>query len=184
VTRARCQSALVSSPVSAAVDCGRLVPGHSLLHRVGAANGWIPHVASVPATDQREGSGQRRSLIPSTGATATFDFPTPPLPVTTTSRLAIVGQPDHLTPEGDPGDIAELTSLRGAVGHRVFAGRLRRGGLGLVERAAIKAVHAPEGDYRDWDAIDAFADEIAAHLAGSDGADERTSGAIRKTPSG
>jgi menaquinone-dependent protoporphyrinogen oxidase len=95
-----------------------------------------------------------------------------------------LGQPDHLTPEGDPGDIAEMTSLRGAVGHRVFAGRLRRGGLGLVERAAIKAVHAPEGDYRDWDAIDAFADEIAAHLAGSDGADERTSGAIRKTPAG
>ena len=29
------------------------------------------------------------------------------------------------------------------------------------------AVKAPEGDFRDWDAIDGWAGEIAARLAGS-----------------
>jgi hypothetical protein len=59
----------------------------------------------------------------------------------------------------------QLIELGRARGHRVFAGRLERGSLGFAERAAAKAVHAPEGDCRDWDAIDAFAGETAAELS-------------------
>jgi menaquinone-dependent protoporphyrinogen oxidase len=60
-----------------------------------------------------------------------------------------------------------LTELTGALGHCVFAGRLVRAKLGVLERATVRAVHAPEGDYRQWDAIRAFADEIAKQLGAS-----------------
>jgi menaquinone-dependent protoporphyrinogen oxidase len=75
-----------------------------------------------------------------------------------------VGPPDHLIAAEDPRDIAVVTRLTGARGHRMFAGRLERQALGFIERAAVNAVHAPEGDYRDWDAIQAFAAEIANEL--------------------
>jgi menaquinone-dependent protoporphyrinogen oxidase len=76
-----------------------------------------------------------------------------------------LGPPDHLIPAAESTDTEQLVDLIRARGHRVFAGRLERASLGLAERAAVKAVHAPEGDCRDWDAIDAFAGEIASELA-------------------
>jgi menaquinone-dependent protoporphyrinogen oxidase len=48
--------------------------------------------------------------------------------------------------------------------HRVFAGRLDRKLLGFGEKAVVVAVRAHEGDFRDWQVIDAFAGEIAALL--------------------
>jgi menaquinone-dependent protoporphyrinogen oxidase len=36
--------------------------------------------------------------------------------------------------------------------------------LGFMERLAVRAVHAPAGDYRDWEAIRAWADRIAREL--------------------
>jgi menaquinone-dependent protoporphyrinogen oxidase len=53
-----------------------------------------------------------------------------------------------------------------ARGHRIFTGKLDRSQLNLRERLAVGAVKAPDGDFRDWDAIDAWADEIADALAG------------------
>jgi menaquinone-dependent protoporphyrinogen oxidase len=75
-----------------------------------------------------------------------------------------LGPPEHLVPEGDPADVAALVEKTGAVAHRIFAGRLERSRLKLRERAIVSALHAPEGDFRDWEAINAFAAEIAAHL--------------------
>ena len=49
-------------------------------------------------------------------------------------------------------------------GHRLFAGALDRHRLGWGERALVAALHAPEGDFRDWDAIEDWAGEIAAAL--------------------
>jgi menaquinone-dependent protoporphyrinogen oxidase len=69
-----------------------------------------------------------------------------------------------LIPEGESADVEQLIELVGGRGHRVFAGRLERASVGFAERAAAKAVHAPEGDCRDWDAIDGFAGEIASQL--------------------
>ena len=46
----------------------------------------------------------------------------------------------------------------------MFAGRLDRGRLSFGEKAVVLAVRAPEGDFRDWDAIDGFAHDIAGHL--------------------
>jgi menaquinone-dependent protoporphyrinogen oxidase len=75
-----------------------------------------------------------------------------------------LGPPDALKPEGDPVDVAALTEAVGAEDHRVFAGRLDRELLSFGEKAVIVAVRAPEGDFRDWGAIDEFAGEIAGHL--------------------
>ena len=75
-----------------------------------------------------------------------------------------LGPPDHLVPEGDVVDPAPLLEVTGAVEHRAFAGKLDRATLGLRERAIVRALHAPEGDFRDWDAVTAYADDIAAKL--------------------
>jgi menaquinone-dependent protoporphyrinogen oxidase len=89
-----------------------------------------------------------------------------------------LGPPERLVPPGEPADVTELVKLTGAREHRVFSGRLERERLGFAERAAVKAVHAPEGDCRDWSAIDVFAGEIAAQLAAAhlrEGGDPRKS---------
>ena len=74
-----------------------------------------------------------------------------------------VGSPDP-KPEGDPTGIAELAASIKARGHRTFAGRLDRGRLGIGERLVVGAVRAPDGDFRDLEAIRAWAHEIAAQL--------------------
>jgi menaquinone-dependent protoporphyrinogen oxidase len=75
-----------------------------------------------------------------------------------------LGPPEALKPEGDPVDADDLVQTAAALDHRVFAGRLDRSLLGLGEKAVVIAVRAPEGDFRDWAAIDDFAAEVAAHL--------------------
>jgi menaquinone-dependent protoporphyrinogen oxidase len=78
-----------------------------------------------------------------------------------------LGPPDDPVPATAPADVAEMMALTGAREHRVFAGRLDRAQLRIAERAMVKATRANYGDDRDWEAIDAFANEIAAALAGA-----------------
>jgi menaquinone-dependent protoporphyrinogen oxidase len=66
--------------------------------------------------------------------------------------------------EGDVADANELSELIGARGIRLFAGRLRREGLNLVERVSVAMVHSPWGDYRSWDEIRRWAQSIAESL--------------------
>ncbi len=47
---------------------------------------------------------------------------------------------------------------------RVFAGRLDLGALNRRERLVVRAVDAEAGDFRDFKAIEGFADEIATTL--------------------
>jgi menaquinone-dependent protoporphyrinogen oxidase len=75
----------------------------------------------------------------------------------------IVGDP----PIPDPADEAagqRALELAGAREHKLFAGKLDKGRLGLLEKAAVRAAHASEGDHRDWDEINRWATEIAAQL--------------------
>lgn len=51
-----------------------------------------------------------------------------------------------------------------AIEHRLFAGKLDRSELGLLERAMVRAVHASEGDYRDLSEVSHWASEIADTL--------------------
>jgi menaquinone-dependent protoporphyrinogen oxidase len=71
-----------------------------------------------------------------------------------------VGEP--LRPVEDPVDVADLLEATGARDHRVFPGRIDRGLLGFGERAMVRALRVPEGDFRDWPAVEAWAAEIAA----------------------
>jgi menaquinone-dependent protoporphyrinogen oxidase len=74
-----------------------------------------------------------------------------------------IGDPPK--PEEDPVDLPELMTATGARGHRLFSGLVDKSRLGLGEKVILAAVRAPEGDYRPWDEIRAWAGEIAAALA-------------------
>ena len=71
---------------------------------------------------------------------------------------------DPLKPEGLPVDVAPMLEQSGAREHRLFGGRLDKRELGFGEKAIVRMVGAAEGDYRPWDEIDAWAEEIAATL--------------------
>ena len=47
---------------------------------------------------------------------------------------------------------------------RIFFGALDHHKLSFAERMMAKAVRAPEGDFRDWEAIEAWAESIARDL--------------------
>jgi menaquinone-dependent protoporphyrinogen oxidase len=67
-------------------------------------------------------------------------------------------------PEDEPADLADLVARTGAREHRVFAGQVDRSKLGLGEKVILTAVRAPEGDFRPWEEIRAWAGEIATAL--------------------
>jgi menaquinone-dependent protoporphyrinogen oxidase len=67
--------------------------------------------------------------------------------------------------EEQPKQLGELREKLRPRDHRLFFGALDRDKLGFGERMMVKAVKAPEGDFRDWDEIRAWADGIATDLA-------------------
>lgn len=73
-----------------------------------------------------------------------------------------IGDPPK--PEEDSVDAPAMVALVGAREHRVFPGLIDKHRLGLGEKAILAAVRAPEGDYRPWAEIEAWAREIAAAL--------------------
>lgn len=64
-----------------------------------------------------------------------------------------------------PHEIADLVLRLGAHGHRSFRGRLDRSQLTFTERAAIAGARAREGDHRNFEMVDRWADEVADELA-------------------
>ena len=48
--------------------------------------------------------------------------------------------------------------------HRVFVGKLDKADLSIAERAAVRMVHAPYGDERDWGEIRSWAETIVLEL--------------------
>ncbi|HET9249808.1 MAG TPA: flavodoxin domain-containing protein [Actinomycetota bacterium] len=49
----------------------------------------------------------------------------------------------------------------GARDHHLFRGALDPGGLGFLERRAVKAARQPLGDFREWSDVQRWADAIA-----------------------
>ncbi len=47
----------------------------------------------------------------------------------------------------------------------LFAGSFKPKEFSFAERTILKLMKTPEGDFRDWDAIDAWADEIIPALS-------------------
>jgi menaquinone-dependent protoporphyrinogen oxidase len=61
----------------------------------------------------------------------------------------------------------EMTEFQQAIRpreQRIFFGALDHSHLSFAERVMVKAVRAPEGDFRDWQVIDAWAASIAHNL--------------------
>ena len=75
-----------------------------------------------------------------------------------------IGSPPF--PPDEAHDVHPLTQLVGARGHQVFAGRLDKDLLSFGERAMVTAMRAPLGDFRDWDAVRAWAAQVAGELRG------------------
>jgi menaquinone-dependent protoporphyrinogen oxidase len=80
-----------------------------------------------------------------------------------------LGEPGHQLRECDAIDVAALIEATNAVEHRTFAGKLDKAQLPFREKAVAVALRAPEGDFRDWGAVDAFAAEIAQRLGAANG---------------
>ena len=78
-----------------------------------------------------------------------------------------IGDPPK--PDEDPVDVAEIIERTASRAHRVFAGKLVKKGLSFGEKAIVLAFRAPEGDYRDWDEIRSWAEEIARDLEANGG---------------
>ena len=64
--------------------------------------------------------------------------------------------------------MAEILEPTRAREHRVFPGKLVRKQLSFPEKALVMALRVQEGDFRDWDAIRAWASQIADALQASD----------------
>jgi menaquinone-dependent protoporphyrinogen oxidase len=75
------------------------------------------------------------------------------------------GPVDGVPAEAEHSSEAEsLARLVGARAHRVFAGRLRVAELSFTERMAVRAVHAEDGDFRDWYDVASWAVDVADDL--------------------
>jgi menaquinone-dependent protoporphyrinogen oxidase len=70
-----------------------------------------------------------------------------------------IGDPPK--PEEDPVDVAEIMGATKAREHRVFAGKLVKKQLRFPDKAIAAALRVPEGDFRDWEEVKAWAAEIA-----------------------
>jgi menaquinone-dependent protoporphyrinogen oxidase len=78
-----------------------------------------------------------------------------------------VGDPSRKLAQKMGADPVELPKLTAAVHpreHRMFSGRLERRNLPFFQRAALFFFRGLEGDFRDWDEIDAWAEAIAESL--------------------
>ena len=75
-----------------------------------------------------------------------------------------IGEPPF--PPDEPLELAALTHLTGARGHVTFPGKLDKTRLAFGERAMATAMRAPVGDFRDWDAVRAWGEELAGQIAG------------------
>ena len=73
---------------------------------------------------------------------------------------------DPPKPDEEPVDVAKIVEIVPPVGHRIFAGKIDKSELGFGERAIMIAVRAADGDFRNWDEITGWADEIADALEG------------------
>ena len=71
---------------------------------------------------------------------------------------------DPAKPTEAPAIVAEMLEATGAREHRLFAGRLERRDLGLAEKAIMAVTRTPDGDFRSWSQIEAWAMQIARAL--------------------
>jgi menaquinone-dependent protoporphyrinogen oxidase len=64
----------------------------------------------------------------------------------------------------EPHKVLELAESAGMRGHKVFGGRLPTDPHGMIENSMVRNTPEEFRDLRDWDAIRAWADEVAKEL--------------------
>ena len=74
-----------------------------------------------------------------------------------------IGSPPHPAAT-DSFNVPDLLATTRARDHQLFGGKLDKASLGLSERALAGALRVPSGDYREWDAVTAWATAIARTL--------------------
>jgi menaquinone-dependent protoporphyrinogen oxidase len=67
--------------------------------------------------------------------------------------------------EPQPQELAELRETLHPRGHRIFFGALDQTKLSFAERMVVKAMRAPEGDFRNWSDIEAWAQDISSEVS-------------------
>lgn len=72
---------------------------------------------------------------------------------------------DLVEEEGEPYNLNELWAATNARDHKVFVGKLDKNDLGLGEKLVVRLVKAPTGDFRDWQDIKNWTEEIVSVLA-------------------
>ena len=112
------------------------------------AGRWLRSAREFAAAHE-DALGERRTWLFSSG------------PIGSAGSAPGLDEPD---PVGDARKLAERIRSRGV---RTFGGRLELDQLGRGERMVARIVRSPEGDFRDWDAIRAWAGQIARDLTGS-----------------
>jgi menaquinone-dependent protoporphyrinogen oxidase len=88
------------------------------------------------------------------------------------NRPAFEGRPVWLFSSGpvgsqerlDPIDLADLRATVAIREHRLFSGAVKLDQMSFAERLMAKAMKV-SGDYREWPAIDAWADQIRTELS-------------------
>lgn len=71
---------------------------------------------------------------------------------------------DPLKPDEEPAEVAALRETVHPIETVVFPGKLDRHELGFAEKAIVAVVHAPDGDFRTWEPVTAWASRIARTL--------------------
>lgn len=71
---------------------------------------------------------------------------------------------DPPAPEEDAVEVADIVAATDAREHRVLAGNVDMERLRLPEKAIVRALRVPVGDYRDWDDVAGWAAQIADTL--------------------
>jgi hypothetical protein len=100
------------------------------------------------------------------------------------ARLPITGDPPIAhDPKGVLARLVEqLVETTHAREHKLFAGKLDASKLSLAEKLPVKMARGREGDWRDFEAVDEWAAEIADAL--QDGGSDGSSGRMRTSASG
>jgi menaquinone-dependent protoporphyrinogen oxidase len=72
---------------------------------------------------------------------------------------------DPLRPTAETADAASIAQQTHALDHHLFAGRIDESTLSRTERVRVRRLHAADGDYRDWDEIRSWTEELVFQLA-------------------
>ena len=157
----------------------RLGATREIARRIGEVLRTAEHVVTVQSVDDPVDVAAFDAVVLGSGVFAGH-WHRPALDFVHRHRRELAARPTWLFSSGpvgsialdhapkDPADVPELTQLVSPRGHRVFFGALDRSAVDDSDLSRFERIIAkrfvPEGDWRDWAAIEAWAADIAAQV--------------------